>query len=348
MKSSAIRVTATLLISGTFAGAAADAFGVFKSEDRGRSWRRSDDGLPERSRINAFGSAKGILFAGTDSGVFTSIDEALSWRPAKVASAAPGRVISFASLGRRVLAGTDGNGLCVSSDGGASWTLDRAFPSPKVRSLCVHDGKVYAGTDAHGVFHSTDAGQSWTPLSTGLPRHAQVFALSAARGELFAGLYSRGLYGWDPEKRSWHKTGSVTPLALVSIEDTLIAGHNPGGISWSSDWGATWSKGMAEGSSAEFSISFPGVHSHALSNDAPVWELGSGGNLVFAGASAGIYYSQNQGRTWTLAQGGLPAGSPGIAFIVNEKFVLAGVLIKGSQSELKPPAQATSADVRGE
>lgn len=240
-----------------------------------------------------------------------------------------GRIISFAALGQSVFAGTDGKGLLVSLDRGKSWALEPTFPSRKVRCLLAHDGKVYAGTDSDGVFASNVAGQPWTRLSAGLPSHAQVFALSGVGGRLFAALYGRGLYAWDEQKHSWVKTGPVTPLALASVQDTLIAGHNPGGLYWSGDGGASWSKGVAAGHSPGPLAPLDSDNSGELSPEAPVWELGSNAdNLILAGAAAGIYYSRDRGRTWARARKGLPETSPGIAFLLKRDFVLAGTLIK--------------------
>ena len=71
----------------------------------------------------------------------------------------------------------------------------------------------------------------------------------------------------------------------------------------------------------------------ALSTDAPIWELGANDDQVFAGASAGIYYSEDRGRTWVRAQVGLPAECPGVAFLLKESFVLAGTLIKDAKAK---------------
>lgn len=335
MKSSPFLATTTLLGITTLTSfaAAAEVFAIFKSTDGGRSWIHSDAGMPGRSRINAFGSADGVLVAGTDSGVFISRDQALSWQRATGAAGASGRIISFAALGRKVWAGTDGKGSLVSSDGGRSWALERACPSPKVRCLLAHHGNVYAGTDTDGVFASNGAGQPWTHFSAGLPAHTQVFALSAIRGRLFAGLYSRGLYAWDEQKQSWVKTGPVTPLALASAHDTLIAGHNPGGLYWSGDLGVSWSKGVAAGHAVDPLVSLHSNHSGELPSEAPVWELGSNDDgLVLAGAAAGIYYSGDRGRTWARARKGLPEKSPGIAFLVQRNFALAATLIEDEES----------------
>jgi photosystem II stability/assembly factor-like uncharacterized protein len=150
---------------------------------------------------------------------------------------------------------------------------------------------------------------------------------------VFAGLYSRGLYAWDEEKQSWEKTGSVAPLALGSVRDTLIAGHNPGGLFWSADLGTTWSKGAAGDHAAGPLVPLLSRESGALPSEAPVWELGAIDDVVFAGAAAGIYLSDDHGRTWTRARGGLPHRSPAVAFLLKRDIVLAGTLIEGSAAE---------------
>jgi photosystem II stability/assembly factor-like uncharacterized protein len=338
MTLSVIRFTVTLLMAAALPrfGTAAESFAVFKSNNGGQSWIRSDTGMTGQSRVNAFGSANGVLFAGTDAGILISTDEALTWRPATGPAISSGRVLSFATLGRKVFAGTNGSGLLISPDGGQSWALQGALTARKVRCLLVHQGKLYAGTDAEGVFASHDDGQTWRQLP-GLPAGAQVFALSATEGRVFAGLYSRGLFVWDELKRAWSKTGDVSPLVLASVEGTLVAGHNPGGLYWSRDSGVTWSKGVAATTTGPL-VSLPAEGSGDLSPDAPVWELAANERWVFAGASAGIYRSADYGRTWTRARNGLPAESPGIAFLAKSEFILAATWHKGSGGEQKGAA----------
>lgn len=314
--------------------ARADAYAVYKSVDGGDSWVRSDAGLPGASRINAFGSTGRVLFAGTDSGVFSSRDDARSWQPANGTAASSLRILSFAAMGGKVFCGTDGEGILVSGDSGESWSFTAAIPAPKVRCLIAHDGSLFAGTDAGGVFASSDGGHTWDSLREGFPVGAQVFSMTELRGALFAGLYGRGLFRWDQQTRSWSEVGQVEPLALATLGSTLIAGHNPGGLFWSGDSGATWSKGIA--SVDTLGGLFPsefGEDSGQVLAEAPVWEMASNDRLAFAGASAGIYYSNDQGRHWTQARAGLPEGSPGVAFLAREEFVLAATMVKRSHAD---------------
>lgn len=307
---------AGMLLLLPFAGLPAAAeHAVFKSTDRGRSWARADAGIPGGPRINAFGSLGETLFAGTNEGIFLSRDEARSWQPASGLAMSSGRILSFAGLGKRVFAGTD-SGLLVSADGGKSWARDATFPDLKVRSLLAHQEKVYAGTEADGVFASSGDGKAWLPLGTGLPERAQVFVMAASGGRVFAGLYSKGLYVWNEQERRWTKSGPVFPLALAATAGHLFAGHNPGGLHWSADVGVSWSRGTGD---AE------------LQGPAPVWEMAASEELVIAGSGGGIYYSEDRGRTWTRARTGLPAESPGIAFLLKPTFVLAGTSIEAAE-----------------
>ncbi len=304
------RRTALGLTLGGFATAAAPPqHAVFQSTDRGRSWMRADLGLPGEARVNAFAFTGAAIFTGTDVGIFVSRNRSQSWQPA---SASAGRILSFAAAGDAIFAGTDKQGLLVSADGGVTWRRDPGFPGQTVRSLLAVGSAVYAGTDSQGAFVKLNERAPWSAINVGLPEHAQLFAMAAVNGQVFSGLYARGLYRWAEGEHRWRKTAEVVPLSLAHSVGALIAGHNPGGIWRSDDVGQTWTQGAGD-----------------MAANSPIWALSAGpGAPVFAGADSGIYFSGDQGRTWSRARMGLPAESPGIAFLVTAELVLAGVILK--------------------
>ncbi|MCC6537046.1 MAG: hypothetical protein IT162_05820, partial [Bryobacterales bacterium] len=297
------RVALGLALNGIARAAAPLRYAVFRSTDRGRSWAPAALGLTDTARINAFAVSGNVLLAGTDAGVFASRNQAQTWQPTPATT----RILSFATLGETIYAGTAKSGLLVSYDAGANWQRDTTCPAQTIRALIAVGRQLYAGTDSQGAF--VTSGSAWSPARAGLPDHAQIFALTALNGEVFAGLYAKGLYRWSAAGQQWRKTGPVVPLALATAGPALIAGHNPGGIWQSGDAGQTWQQGAGE-----------------LSASAPIWEMGAGppGELVVAGADTGIYTSRDHGRTWLRARTGLPARSPGIAFLVTPELVLAG------------------------
>ncbi len=315
-------VAVLLLLAAWFIIAqAAEAASVFKSTDGGRSWSRSDRGLPGEARLNAFGSVGASFLAGTDVGIFMSRDQGQAWQASTGVARSSGRVVAFATLGGKIYAGTDRSGILESFDEGLTWAVNRSFASENVRSILGHQGKLYVGKDADGVLRSSDHGRSWDRLDHGFPQNAQVFALAALQETLFAGLYSKGLYRWDEPGRRWRKVEPVSPLALATIGDTLVVGHNPGGICVSDDLGASWAKATPT-ALGDLALPVPG-QSGGLASDAPVWELASNAELVFAGAGPGIFYSEDKGRTWTRARHGLPEESPGVAFLLKGGLILA-------------------------
>jgi hypothetical protein len=168
---------------GSSAAVAAD-YGVFKSNDGGRSWIRSDAGLPSNSRVNAFGSWDETLLAGTDTGIFVSGENARSWRPASGVALTSGRIVGFATLRGKVFAGTDGAGILVSADGGSM--LGRAARFAGSRPARSYRWR----SRPSGVYYSEDRGRTWIRAQTGLPAESPGVAFLVERGLVLAGLAS--------------------------------------------------------------------------------------------------------------------------------------------------------------
>lgn len=297
---------------GVAADVAPSIHALFRSSDRGRTWTRSDAGLQGTARINALAASSHRHYAGTDAGVFVSDDSGVTWREGTVIPGPSRRVLDLIVRDGTLYAGTDGGGLLRSDDNARTWErVDVGRGSRRVRSLTQADGALFAGLDSGGVLRSSNGGRTWVALDEGLPKGAQVFDLAEMGGAVFAGLYSKGLYRLDGPEGRWRRTGEVLPLALVAVGDTLVAGHNPGGIFWSSDQGQSWRATTGD-----------------LPTEAPVWAMGGDRELVLAGVSDGIYRSENKGRSWSRAEGGLPPICPGIAFLVSEPLILAAVIIR--------------------
>jgi photosystem II stability/assembly factor-like uncharacterized protein len=311
-------------------------YALYRSEDLGRNWSKSDSGLPRDSRINALAATENSLLAGTDSGIFLTEDSGRTWQKSTLPGLTFPRVISLSAAGNYAFAGTEG-AILSSTDGGRTWLTNQTFPRRIIRSLLARDGAVYAGTDAGGVYKTTDlrtASSRWTQLSAGLPPNAQVLALTSIETQIFAGLYAKGLYTWNEPAQKWLQLGAdaeIKPLVLASNGKTLIAGHNPGGIYFSDDLGRTWSRWSVPPADHAFpsldsilnNPSHPPAALPAL--EAPIWEMSAGTEIALAGAGPAIYLSTDRARTWTRATSGLPSNSPGIAFLIHKNLILAAL-----------------------
>jgi len=280
---------------------------IYKSVDRGVSWTKTGAILAGNPRINSFGETADRIFAGTDAGIYSSGDGGKAWQTTSVTA----RTISFATSGKTIYAGTQSAGLFSSKDQGFTWTPVTSLASKNIRSLLAAQGRLYVGTDADGVMVSHDQGMTWMAYDAGLPPLSQIFAMAFDGDTIFAGLYAKGLYAWSENKHRWTKAGNVQPLVLAATGGSLAVGHNPGGIYWSKKPKTfEWTKASGD-----------------FESDAPVWELASGDKLVLAGMADGIFRSEDHGRTWSRILKGLPAKSPGVAFLVRGNTIYAGVVI---------------------
>jgi hypothetical protein len=153
-----------------------------------------------------------------------------------------------------------------------------------------------------------DGEERWTPLGRGLPERPQVFDLAVEGRHLYAALYSKGLHRLEADGGRWEKVGSVTPLRFLVRGETLLAGHNPGGVYRSVDRGATWRPAAG------------------LEGDSPIWVLGDAGPNMLAGTSpGGVSRSDDLGATWRPSAAGLPPDAAVIAVGDGQDFTLAAI-----------------------
>jgi photosystem II stability/assembly factor-like uncharacterized protein len=153
-----------------------------------------------------------------------------------------------------VYVGTDSDGLYVTSDGGASWSLVPGVGVPGVQGITgiVFDGtsgttggktnKIWATRNGTGVYASTDAGATWNLLAGGptTTTHACV----ATDGVYYAANLTASVYKYTGG--SWTSSVAASGQSIHSIacdpfNSARVTGGLPSGIlTTSTDHGATW------------------------------------------------------------------------------------------------------------
>ncbi len=141
--------------------------GVYRSDDRGATWRPARTGLPAAIYSLGFDPrTPETVFAGADKGLFRSRDRGRSWSQVGK-GIVTGRVFSigFQESTARFFVGTT-LGFQHSADGGTTWRyLQTLLPSGDVRALEVAPRALYAGVagmeDEGGVYKSPDGGLPW-------------------------------------------------------------------------------------------------------------------------------------------------------------------------------------------
>ena len=185
--------------------------GVYVSQDRGRTFTRSSDGLHnlrittiapdpfEKNRVFA-----AVVFGGAASGIYRSDDAGKTWERAS-RTALP-EVLSIAIAAEadadvKFLAGTE-KGFFWSNDG-VEWTQAEpaGFPIRVDKILRFNRTRSFAAT-AEGVFTTRDGGKNWYRLAGAKNRAVDMTIGEVNSGKALYALTAVGLEVFDGERWS--------------------------------------------------------------------------------------------------------------------------------------------------
>ena len=214
---------------------------VFRSDDRGSTWRAVSPDLTQKVDRNTLPVMGRI------------------WGPDAVAkntsTAFYSNISSLSESSKKeglLYAGTDDGLIQVSEDGGGHWRKSNDFPGVPQRSYVSrvlasqHDvNTVYTSLENHQsgdynpyLLRSTNAGKSWTSIRGDLPVNGAVYAIAEdpkSKDLLFAGT-EYGLYFSVNGGTNWTRLKSGLPtiavrdLAIQKQQDDLIVGTFGRGI----------------------------------------------------------------------------------------------------------------------
>lgn len=281
--------------------------GPYVSQNRGSTWTQDD--LTQFSRASTIDDAmvtyNGTIFTGTHTdGVFKSSDQGNTWT--KIGTPTPTDTLSnavvFAMLhvGHHILlAGTGGDGLYRSADNGATWIrIYNGLPQQAgtgvtgIRSLGISGPNILAATYT-GVYYSSDSGLTWhqsTILGGITVLESSGFAV---RGNVVCvGIVAspgRGVY----RSTDYGVTFSLTDplLDIICIKEgggTNMYCGSDFTVSMSIDDGQTWG-GVG-----------PGIPAGGGTFTILAWD-----NYVFVGNNYGVFFSNDNGSSFTDANQGM-------------------------------------------
>ena len=285
-----------VLYAGTF------GMGVFRSEDRGKSWRMVNGGLTDLFLLCLEVDRKGRVFAGTvRGGVFRTKEGGTDWEPINK-GLKRAEVKSLLASGKGFFAGT-GRGIYQWKEAEGRWViLSNELDQLLVPSLVMLDAHTLLAATAGGGLYGYDL-QGSEPVKWNRPaselidpkerlshRYLRVVAVSPQH-HIFLGTQDGGIFRSTDRGVTWH------PLSHTLPNDSIrsIVSHDAGifvatgrGVFKLGEHDERWSPvntGLTELAIQTLVISNQGV--------------------LYAGTSAGAFRSDNGGREWINVSEGL-------------------------------------------
>lgn len=257
----------------------------------GSSWTARNQGITA-IYIERFTSADGVFYACTGSGVFISEDGGLTWQQSLLGMDDT-EILTLAKAPNGDLYA--GGEMLYRSVDGVNWTLiSQAFVDGEIHAtdlLVEPDGRVIVATDEYGIRFSDDQGQSWISANGGLEDVTMAFIRQNATGTFFT-ADGYNLYRSNDLTGNWEiiNTGlSDTDITGFAVSDgALFAITYSDGLFRSMDNGDNWTLVQEE----DFN--------NVAVNGSELY--GSSESIAFGG----VYFSGNNGATWSNIGDGLP------------------------------------------
>jgi photosystem II stability/assembly factor-like uncharacterized protein len=216
---------------------AGTGYGLFKSEDGGRTWKRGEAGLPrplggslQILSLAAAPSQPGALYAGTfDWGVARSRSAGERWQIGLENGLNAGTVqlLKFPRPDTALLAlGGEGTRSFRSTDGGRTWRqFARGLSQDGLNDIAWepgHPDTLYA-FNGTGLWRSANSGDSWKRVSASTGGHLAILDGSTFVADVGCGLFRSGNGG-----QTWRKVlrCEVTDEDLARIEDLRVDPQN--------------------------------------------------------------------------------------------------------------------------
>jgi len=261
---------------------------IFFSKDMGETWKRMDNGIPQKAVINDFAFTTGIVLAGTEAhGLFLSTDNLNSWQASSKGLPPNVKIDAVEVFENKLLLGSNKHGVFISNDKGKSWQAsNNGLKNLTVRCLHVSGMKILAGTN-DGIYTSTDGGKSWKQVFP----NEQINGFTSLNGKTYAG-FTKGVLLSVNEGENWKSILHKSAVHNISNNGEYVFAmcYGPSVLKTKDD-GINWIKSDS---------GLPNLYTFQIENT---------GHRLIAAQWDGIYKSDDYGQNWNKSSKGLPAGS---------------------------------------
>ena len=247
------------------------------------------------------------IFAGTANGLFHSTNSGTSWTA--VNSGPASAITSFAVGGDNLFAGTK-DGIFLSTDHGSSWAKTIGASTSALAATIGGGGIVnlYAAFGDTAVYLSSDAGTNWLRVFQGglifVPPHSfsntLVYSLISIGSTLFMGA-NDSIYCTKDNGGHWFGTSALPgqlggAFSCIAHDGSNIFFSDGIDLFISTDTAMSWEAVPVELPKSAFG--FPSILSLTVNE-----------GTLYAGTSAGIFATSDNGKKWMPLNDGLDVSS---------------------------------------
>ncbi len=297
----AASIQALTLVGSDVLYAGSFGLGMFRSEDRGKTWTKSGEGVTDPFILSLVTAKDGMVYVGTfRGGVFRTKDGGKSWQAVN-AGLKRKEIKTLLSVGDVIYAGTADGAyrLNIADDHWKVVTtgLDEVLVHALAQSA---DGTLYAGTSGKGILRFKANSTGWVRMHHGLKDHegmvenfVRVLTIDP-EGAIYAGTFDGGVFRsadggmtWRPISRAL-PNDSIRGILFNSRGLFVATGH---GIFKTTDKGRQWVP-----------------LNNGLTSMAVQVIVESSAGALYAGTNAGAFRSDDDGKSWIAINQGLEGG----------------------------------------
>ncbi|HJT20149.1 MAG TPA: hypothetical protein VJ746_06745 [Nitrospira sp.] len=276
--------------------------GLFRSDDRGATWTKSDQGITDPFILSLATGKDGAVYAGTfRGGVFRTRDQGKTWQAINNGLKRQ-EVKTLLAAGDVMYAGTADGAYRLSADEDRWVVVTTGLDEILVHALAQSsDGTLYAGTSGKGVLRFKANTSGWVRMHHGLKDHEgmienfiRVLTIDP-EGAIYAGTFDGGVFRsadggttWRPISRAL-PNDSIRGIVFNSRGLFVATGH---GIFKTVDKGHQWVP-----------------LNNGLTSMAVQVLIESGAGTLYAGTNAGAFRSDDDGKSWAAINVGLEGGA---------------------------------------
>ena len=312
--------------------------GIYKSSDGGVNFININNGLGEIS-VKCITTLGETIFIGTkDDGVFYSPNSGSSWLSVN-SGLSFAEIVDIISIDQTLFVSIKNQGVYKSENNGLLWVQSNVgLTNYNVNKFLQIENNIYCVTDSGGVYVSDKSNINWQAINFGLPSNYSVFDITKSGNNLIISTQA-GVFYSQNGGQFWiaANNGITNSIAykLLTVGDLVFLGTRNGSIYKSTDYGLNWTKVNQTSYNIvkdikyflnKIYVCFESYGILSSANFGNTWTLNVlttadisntqvrgilclGSDIFISSYGGKMYYSKDDGTTWTDITGNMVCGN---------------------------------------